>query len=119
MERAIKAKGVEHFKVKKVKAHQTKESKANETVKEAKAREINEAADKLAVGGAAHHQIKDEVLKDRADFIKMCQDGQDQQVAQAARSGRDGRNDHVTAEFLFGSWQGDPGLASTGERVIN
>ena len=76
IERSIRTKGEENFKVRKIKAHQTKKEKEGETSREQKLRHMNEGADLLAVKGAARHKVDRKTVEVRKEYIKMAQDVQ-------------------------------------------
>jgi len=74
IERAIRAKGEDNFKTRKIKAHQTKKEKEEESVTEKRLRVLNEGADIHAVKGAEEHLPNKKMIEVRQEFVKMCWD---------------------------------------------
>ena len=68
---ALQAKGLENHKVEKVKAHQNKKQRNEETMKQASARTRNEEADKRAVEAAARNAAPNELAEIRKKIVKI------------------------------------------------
>ena len=68
---ALQAKGLENHKVEKVKAHQHKKQRNEETMKQASARTRNEEADKRAVEAAARNAAPNELAERRKKIVKI------------------------------------------------
>ena len=68
---ALQAKGLENHKVEKVKAHQNKKQRSEETLKQASARTRNEEADKRAVEAAARNAAPNELAERRKKIVKI------------------------------------------------
>ena len=68
---ALQAKGLENHKVEKVKAHQSKKQRDEETLKQASARTRNEEADKRAVEAAARNAAPNELAERRKKIVKI------------------------------------------------
>ena len=67
---ALHAKGLENHRVEKVKAHQSKKQRNEETLKQASARTRNEEADKRAVEAAAQNAAPSQLAERRKKVVK-------------------------------------------------
>ena len=67
---ALHAKGLENHRVEKVKAHQSKKQRNEETLKQASARKRNEEADKRAVEAAARNAAPSQLAEKRKKLSK-------------------------------------------------